>query len=483
MNRFIYRVSSLTFVAAMVMIVLEGTVWSQQVETREDLDDWLITELSDSEVIRWRMIGNQGASGDSGSPDFPCEGTVRIEVAESREAVESQPLALDFGTCGCRTVIRGIYRHRGEAVAVLAASNGGLSRGGDEFSDNCIVAVALTSPPEILFQRHLVSALSSWWVKFRPHDYKFLPMHDVLLVVMEGADGSLSWPVGEQPETQASMIAATMPLAANEVATMPEDLRSRLAPVSMVGRSGWSVLQEPFTYPPRRMVVGASQLRNRVFSTELSYDGPQLEIKTIHGDDGDVHDPLPSVDFPLADYRWKGLGFGPQPGEGEVESIALGKEQEIHVLRWPCIADPNDWDVMRDYELPRYEEWLVLLDTGDSGKVAARTHLIKTCLTFQALQFFHGRGGHFRSFENGHFEKIIENGRSKGVRIHHSRPRILIPSGPSPLPDEREYFEKSWPNHDWWHPIFEVPNAGTDLVFRIDRGPFVGDGASVPTTR
>lgn len=467
MNRYFQRTLSPSLAAMMVMFVLESPGWSQQLETRDDHDGWLTTELSDSQSIRWRMIGDRTSFTGSGSSDLTCDGTIRIEVLTTGGAVKSSTCALDLGGCGCNPAISGVYRHRGKAVAVLEASNRGASGGGDEYSNDCVFAVRLTSTPEILFERHLASYPSGWAVPSRPYQYRFVPMHDLLLVVMEG-DGALPWPVGGQPATQSSTMATIAPLAANEVAMMPESRRCRLAPVSLVGQSSWAVLQEPFTYPPRRMVVGATRLNNQTFSTELSYDGPQFQITTIHGDDGDEQDPLPSADFPLADYRWGKLEVGPQMLDGEVELIAYDSKKEIHILRWPCNTDPYEWDQMRDYELPRHEEWVVLLDMSDSKTVEARIHLVRSCLTFQVTPFFHGRGGLFRSFENGTLEKIIENGRTVGVEIQYSRPRILTHSGGNPLPDEREFFEESWPNDDWWRPFFDGPNTGTNVVLRID---------------
>ena len=467
MNRYVQRILSPCLAAMLVMFVLESPGWSQQLETRDDHEGWLTTELSDSQSIRWRIIRDRTSFTGSGSSDLTCDGTIGVEVPSTGGAVKSSTRALDLGGCGCDPVIRGVYRHQGKAVAVLQASNRGTSGGGDEFSSDCIFAVCLTSTPEILFERHLASHSSNWAVPSRPHQYRFVPMRDLLLVVMEG-DGALPWPVGGQPATQSSTMATIAPLAANEVALMSESMRSRLAPVSMVGQSSWALLQEPFTYPPRRVVVGATHLNNQTFSAELSYDGPKFQITIIHGDDGDEYDPLPSADLPLADYRWGKLKAGPQMLDGEVELIAYDSKKEIHKLRWPCHTDPYEWDQMRGYELPRHEEWVVLLDMSDSETVEARVHLVRSCLTFQITPFFHGRGGLFRSFENGTLEKIIENGRTVGVEIQHSRPRILTHSGRNPLPDEREFFENSWPNDDWWRPFFDGPNTGTKVVLRID---------------
>ncbi len=468
MNRYITGNSILSLATLIVMIVLEGSAWSQQLETRDDHDGWLTTESSDSQVIRWRMIEDVERCSGPGHSRSPFGGTVRIEVATSGGAIEDQACAIDLGRCGCKPVIGGVYRHRGAAVAVINASYGGTTRGGVEYSQRCIFAVRLTAAPEILFQRHMARGTSGWSIPSRPLRYRFVPMHDLLMVVMEGTDGTLPWPVGEQPATQASTMATIIPNVANEVAMMPERVRSRLAPVTTVPRSTWSVLQEPFTYPPHRVVVGKTRMKSQAFSTELSYDGPQFDLKRIYGTDTVGSDPLPTADFPLADYRWKELDFGPQLRNGEVELIVSKAEREIHILRWPCTTDPHEWDQMRDYELPRNEEWVVLLDASDPGRVEARAHLVRTCLTFQVQQYFNGRGGLFRSFENGTFEEIIDNGRVVGLKIHHSRPRILTPTGANPLPDEREFFEQSWPIDDWWHPFFDESKADKTVVFRID---------------
>jgi hypothetical protein len=466
-------------IGLIAMTVLGTGAWAQQLETHEDHEGRMATRLGESQVVRWRVNADHDGCVDPQGAPIVSRGAVQIEVHAPGEAGGSSGVALDPGPCGCTIEVDGVYRHRGAAVAVLSSTDSHVTNQGMDIVNRCYFAVRLHPFPEILFQRHLSGDASSagWSIPSRPVGYRFVPMNDLLLVVMEGGDGALPWPAGAQPASQSSEIATTMPLRAGDVAKMPEEVRSRLAPVAMIGHSTWAVLQEPFTYPPRRMVLGERALGQESFSAELSYDGPRLKLETIRGVDDDDEDPLPAIGFPLADFRWRQRDFGPQVHEGELELLASGSAGRIFGIRWPCRTDPHAWEPLDDYDLPTDEEWLVIVGANHRGELNVQTHLVKTCLAFQVSPFFYGRGGLFRSFENGTVQKIIEAGRPVGIEIRHSRPRILSASGgTNPLPDHRQTFEEFWPHDDWWRPFFDGDEDDGVVVVRVD-------GADEPVNR
>lgn len=459
-----------TLVAAVaVVLVISTTVSAQQLETRETSDGWIETATAGSETIRWRIV-EIGEREPNSFLELVAGGEFRIETASVGDGRRQRSIVIDVGPCGGTPGVNAVYRHRGEAVAVITASYRGSTNRGSEYSTECVFAVALTPEPEVLFERHRFHGLSDWLVPSKPRDYRFVPMSDLLMVVMVGLDGVLPWPVGGQPADQSSNIARTVAYRADAIASMPRDQRSRLAPVSTVRHTDWAILQEPFTYPPRRVVVGGSRRKaGRSFSTELSYDGPRFHIETIRGTDDDQIDPWPSSGFPLADYRWTQREFGPQLLEAEIEEVAIGARKELHLLRWPCTVDRSAEELADDERLPGHEEWAVLLDMSEPHEVAVQTHLVRTCLTFQASPFFWGRGGYFRTFENGTTERIVEDGRTVGIEIHHTRPRILEWQEEGHLPDDRSYFEENLPHAEGLRQYLEGPETTEAVVLRIDR--------------
>jgi hypothetical protein len=155
--------------------------------------------------------------------------------------------------------------------------------------------------------------------------------------------------------------------------------------------------------------------------------------------------------------------------DGEVEDVAIGAHKELYLLRWPCKLDRSAGEFVDDEELPEWEEWAVLLDLTDPQEAEVQTHLVQTCLAFQVQRFVVGRGALYRTFENGRIERIQENGRTVGLEIHHSRPRILEWPEGGHFPDERSYFEKNFSYATWWQPIFDGPETTEPIVLRVDR--------------
>ncbi len=119
-----------------------------------------------------------------------------------------------------------------------------------------------------------------------------------------------------------------------------------------------------------------------------------------------------------------------------------------------------------DYHFPEDEVWLIQVDARRPGVVTAHSQCVRTCLTFQARGFTHGRGGWQRSFPNGALEPIVEEGRCTGARIRFSRPRVFGDgANPNPVPDDPATLATWFPDDDWWRPFVNPPQ---DVVLRLD---------------
>lgn len=450
---------------AVVMLAALG--WPQELPTRSP-DCWRVTKLDGAPDLRWRMvIENDETCRQLPLLESPEGENLRIEVAGHAGSGDNPSCAIDLADCGCDVELKGVFRHRETAVAVLNAHSRWSGPQADELAATCLLAVRLNPVPEVLFERHLRTPGSSSCRG--DQSYSITPTSNQLWITMRSSDGFLEWPVGERPAERSGLLDSTLRELADVVAGVPATLTRRLAPVTAVNGASWLLLAEPFTCPLRWVAIGRTRAGERPFSAELSYDGPSFSVQTEHGRDGDQSDPWPRDDWALADFRWSKGSVGSAPmGAAQAQLVAADGRRELYLLSWPCVHER--WDAAADYEFPADEAWAVLLDGTDPESVKVRSQLVRTCLTFEALPASHGRGGMQRTFENGVLDSIVEGGRTVGLRVRFSRPRVFTDgANPNPLPDSREAMEKWYPDENWWRPLFDDFDPAREVELRVDR--------------